>query len=343
MNSSEQPAAGPALPSAHRALAFGILFSAVFTGLIWVTGYYWLEPGPLTPDRPGFWYQWQLQNPGFGSHASAWGLYFLHQLSLWSLIWYAQQQRPRYSDRLHGFNVLALGVNALFITLHLVQTHLWYDGLAQVVPEWTSQWSVIILLVAILLMENQRRGLFFGHKLKFVTESAGVVRRYHGYYFAWAIIYTFWYHPMEFSSGHLMGFAYMFLLLLQSSLFFTRAHLNRYWTTFLECVVVIHALLVAVMNGDGWPMFLTGFLGIFIVTQMHGLGLSRAWRWLLGIGYIALVAAIYTAEGFDLLWQVPLIPATEYGAVIVLSLLILAGMRLRRWHYGSVAPATPAA
>ena len=43
-----------------------------------------------------------------------------------------------------------------------------------------------------------------------------VARKYHGYYFAWAIIYTFWYHPMEITGGHLLGFFYMFLLLLHT-------------------------------------------------------------------------------------------------------------------------------
>ena len=51
------------------------------------------------------------------------------------------------------------------MTLHLVQTWLFYDGLAQDVPEWTSQWSVIVLLAAVLMMENQRRGLVFGRPL----------------------------------------------------------------------------------------------------------------------------------------------------------------------------------
>ncbi|MCC5794041.1 MAG: hypothetical protein JJT85_04805 [Chromatiales bacterium] len=324
---------------ATRALYAGLMFSAVFTGLIWLTGWLWLDPGPLTPDRHPFWYQWQLQQPTFLSHASAWGLYALHQATLWGVIWYAQQQRPAYSDRLHAFNLFALLANALFISLHLLQTHLWYDGLAQTVPEWTSQWSVIMVLVAILLMENQRRGLFFGRKLDFVTRSAGPLRKYHGYYFSWAIVYTFWYHPMEFSSGHLLGFAYMFLLLLQSSLFFTRAHVNRYWTVCLEAGVIIHALLVAVMNGDSWPMFVCGFLGIFVITQMHGLGWSRRLRAGLGAAYVATVAAIYSFEGFHLVFQVGLIPLTEYATVILLSLLILAGLRLRRWWLArGVAP-----
>ena len=67
-----------------------------------------------------------------------------------------------YTGSLHRFNVLALAANAVFIGFHFVQTQVWYDGLAQDVHEATAQWSVIILLIAVLLMENKRRGLVFG-------------------------------------------------------------------------------------------------------------------------------------------------------------------------------------
>ena len=106
-----------------------------------------------------------------------------------------------------------------------------------------------------------------------------MARRYHGYYFAWAIVYTFWYHPMEATSGHLIGFLYLFLLLLQGSLFLTRAHVNRWWTLALEVAVLAHGTLVAIMQGEGmWPMFAFGFGGIFVITQMHGLSWSRPVR-----------------------------------------------------------------
>jgi hypothetical protein len=66
----------------------------------------------------------------------------------------------------------------------------------------------------------------------------------------------------------------MFLLLLQGSLFFTRIHTNRWWTVTQEVLVLAHGALVAVMQGNNfWRMF--GFWGMFVITQMHGLGLSR--------------------------------------------------------------------
>ncbi len=320
----------PTMTSARdssTALWAGIAFSFAFTALIWYSGAHWLQPGALTPDRPGFWYEWQLVEPTFWTRATAWGGYVLHQGSIWWLIWRAQQERPGYTAGLHRFNVLALGVNALFIALHFGQTLVWYDGLAQDVHEATAQWSVILLLIVVLAMENQRRGLVFGVRSPWVERAGPFLRRYHGYLFAWATIYTFWYHPMEKTWGHLLGFFYMFLLMLQGSLFFTRAHVNRRWTVVLEVTFAIHGAMVAYLAGQGWQMFLMGGLAVFIITQMHGLGLSRRARWVIAGGYLAGLAVLYGARGYQHLPEVAGIPLTLIGGVFLLALLVLGGRR----------------
>ena len=324
---AKAPPAQRALASSSAALWAGITFSFAFTALIWVAGKYWLTHGLLTPERGGFWYEWQLQEPTVWTRATAWAGYLVHQVAIWRLIWLAQQERPAYTVGLHRFNVLALGVNALFIALHFFQTLIWYDGLAQDVHEATAQWSVIVLLIAVLLIENQRRGLVFGVRSKFVGEAGPLVRRYHGYFFAWATIYTFWYHPMENTWGHLFGFVYMFLLMLQGSLFFTRAHINRQWTVVLELTFAGHGAMVAYLAGQAWQMFLLGGLATFVITQMHGLGLSRRARWLIGFGYLAGVGILYAQRGWQHLPEIAGIPLTLLGGVFVLSLLVLAGRR----------------
>ncbi len=312
------------------ALWGGILFSFVFTALIWYAGAHWLVPGALTPDRPGFWYEWQLEDPTVWTRATAWAGYLVHQVGIWWLIWTAQKQRPGYTGRLHRFNVLALGVNALGIGLHFVQTQIWYDGLAQDVHEGTAQWSVIVLLVAVIAMENKRRGLFFGAGSTWVEKVGPFLRRYHGYYFSWAIIYTFWYHPMEDTWGHLFGFFYMFLLMVQGSLFFTRAHVNRKWTVVLEVTFAFHGAMVAYLAGHGWRMFLMGGLAMFIVTQMHGLGLSRRARWLIGFGYLAGLGLVYAGPGWQRVPEVAGIPLTLLSGAFALALLVLGGQRVLR-------------
>jgi hypothetical protein len=314
----------------------GILFSLIFTVLIWWAGGR-LDAIELLPDQGVAWYYWKLPEPNFWTRATAWGFYLVHQVAIWGLIYYAQKNKLKYSTRLHKVNLIALGINAFFIALHFLQTHIWYDGLAQDVSIFSSQGSVIVLLVWVMLMENPRRGIFFGKKMPISQEVIRFARKYHGYFFAWATIYTFWYHPMVSTSGHLIGFLYMFLLLLQGSLFFTRIHINKWWMFVNEFAVLVHGTLVAVMQGNGiWPMFAFGFGGIFIITQMHGLGLSRWVRWVLLFIYIGTVLWVYSERGWSYLNEIIRIPVIDYSAILVLAGLFWLGLRLakliRRWQ-----------
>ncbi len=318
----------------NRALWFTIALSFAFVGLIWLTGQLWLDPPEFAARQrgaivPRMWYPWQLAEPTFWSRASAWIAYGLHQVAIWYLIWRAQAGSYKYSSNLHWFNVAALVTNAVFISLHLVQTHIWYDGLAQDVPEVTSQASVVLMLVGILIIENQRRGMFFGAKVPIAKSATRAIRKYHGYYFAWAILYTFWYHPMDFTGGHLFGFLYMFLLMLQGSLFFTRVHVNPRWTIVLEVSVVAHGVMVAILAHHEWPRFFAGFLGMFVITQMHGLGLSKATRWILGGLYVGAVALVYVqTKGLMYAYEAALIPFVEFLLVVIVSALVWLLARL---------------
>jgi hypothetical protein len=183
------------------------------------------------------------------------------------------------------------------------------------------------MLVVILLMENQRRGLFLGKKVPFAKRIGSFARKYHGCLFAWATVYPFWYHPMENTLGHLVGFVYMFLLLLQGSLFLTRIHINKWWTLTQEAAVGVHGTLVAIFQGQGlWPMFAFGFTGIFILTQMHGLGWSRLVRWLVAGFYIAVALFVYNGRGWVQLNEIVRIPVIEYLLVFVMAGLIGFGL-----------------
>jgi len=323
------------------ALWASIAFSLAFTALIWLAGAR-LESIRLLPDAGASWYYWHLPEPTFWTHATAWGFYALHQIAAWGLIYYAQTHVTRFTPTLHRVNVIALAGNAFFILLHFVQTQIWYDGLAQDVSIWSSQASVILLLVAVLLMENMRRGLFFGKRAPIGKEIIRLVKKYHGYIFAWAGVYTFWYHPMVSTPGHLVGFFYMFLLMLQGSLIFTRVHFNKWWKLALEVTVLFHGTMVAIVQGNGlWPMFFFGFAGIFVITQMHGLDLKR-WHKLAILGvYAAAVLLVYSDRGWAKLNEIIRIPLIEYLLVFVLAGLIGGGLWMAR-RLGLVKPAPEA-
>lgn len=279
------------------------------------------------PDQGDSWYHWQLADPSVWTRASAWGGYFLHQITIWGLIFYAQTHKETlgYAKGLHPVNIIALLANLGFVLLHILQTKLSYDGLAQDVSIWSSMGSVVIMLIMILVMENQRRGMAFGKRAPFLSEAGRALRKYHGYYFSWAIIYTFWYHPIEITSGHLMGTLYTLLLLLQGSLFLTRTHTNKWWKAALELSVLVHGTMVAYMHvlegearGGSPAQFFFGFLTIFIITQMHGLGLSKKTRWLLAFAYVAMAGFYYSANPNDIA-ELIRVPAAEYFGVALLT------------------------
>ena len=319
---SQEPMANAPLP--YRAW-WGLAGCAALFALVLVAGPY-SDGVNIGPDRGDFWYYWQRADATVWSRLAAWVPYVIHQVSIWYLIAQARHVRPRYVFGLHWFNVWALGINAGFILLHVAQTKLSYDGLAQDVHEATSMGSVVLMLWLILLMENRRRGLFFGRGPSFLNTAGDAVRRYHGYYFSWAIIYTFWYHPVELTSGHLAGFAYMFLLLLQGSLFFTRYHTNRWWTMALEVLFVVHGATVAyyiMQQGEmgPWSMFLFGGVAIFLITQLHGLGLSTRAKWAIAAPLLAVMGVFYALFP-QTLAGLPRVPIIQYVGVLIMFLIV---------------------
>jgi hypothetical protein len=138
---------------------------------------------------------------------------------------------------------------------------------------------------------------------------------------------------METTPSHLMGFFYTFLLLLQGSLFLSRIHVNKWWMLMQEIIVLAHGTIVAIVQGNNlWPMFFFGFLGVFIITQMHGLGLSRRVKWLFFCGYVLGAVVVYSQQGVSKLWQLTAIPLIDYLSLVVLALLITGGM----WVYDRI-------
>ncbi len=312
---------------------WGLAGCAAFIGLIFLMAPY-SDGVNLEPDKGNMWYFWQRADANAWSRLSAWLPYTAHQLAMWFLIARAREVRPKYVFGLHTFNVWALAVNGFFIVLHIVQTRLFYDGLAQDVHEATSMGSVILMLLLILVLENRRRGMFFGIPVPFMETAGQAVRRYHGFYFSWAIIYTFWYHPVEMTVGHIAGFAYMSLLLLQGSLFFTRYHINRWWTMSLEVLFVVHGALVAwfIMNkGENgpWSMFLFGGIAVFLITQLHGLGLSARARWTIALPLVAVMAGFY-ARFPETLIGLPRMGVILYSGSAIMAVIVWILWQLAR-------------
>jgi hypothetical protein len=162
--------------------------------------------------------------------------------------------------------------------------------------------------------------------------GVSVTQKVHGFYISWAVVYTFWYHPMEGTLGHLLGFLYLFLLMGQMSLARTSWHTRIGWLTFLEAFVAIHGAIVAIEAANGmWPMFFFGFMMMFIVTQVFGILKNRVAIAGIIASYVALVLVTYsgalgqmftgTPVGWTDIHQITWIPVILYGLVFALAWL----------------------
>lgn len=313
-----------------RTLIFaGVLIAAAFTVLIAATSAN-LARFQIVGHTVAFAYPWRLVEPTVVTRLVVWGGYLLHNLIAWVIIYKAKQENPKYKNGMQWFNWAMLGTNAIFFTLHIVQSQIWYDGLAQDVPEITALGSVALMLIVILILETPRRGLIFGKKLKFHQQFLRIVREYHGYLFSWAIIYDYWYHPTVGTFGHLAGFFYTFLLYVQATLIYNRAHLNKWWTFTLEFLVLVHGVAVAIFQGQAmWPMFAFGFGAMLVLTQMYGLGLGTWAKRGLAIGFIVAAVVTYAILGrLSSIHEIIRIPLLDYMVVFLLYGIYLgvAGM-----------------
>jgi uncharacterized membrane protein YhdT len=333
---SAQPTREGDRNSALRPLQ-GIAWAIALTSVIGATAAGLADFEIIGPTVP-FAYPWRLVEPDQLARLTAWGGYALHQLATWAVLWAAQKQRPGFSGGFRWFNWAMLAVHTLFIGLHTLQTHLFYDGLAVDVPEVTALGSVALMLMVVLALEAPRRGLVWGHATSVPAGMFAALKKSHGTVFTWALVYTFWYHPTVGTFGHLMGFAYLFALLWQSVLLFQRSHLNRRWTLLLELLVIPHGVLVAIHQGTGlWPMFGFGFSAVFVLTQMHGLDWSsRLRQFTAAIWLIGLVATYVVMERLDQWHEVLRIPILDYGVVGLIALGFWLRSRATR---GSPQPA----
>jgi len=323
----------PTTAAFYASIGGAILFTALIALLDPL-----LDSVPHPADQGSWWYFWRLVEPNAWTRAAAWTGYALHQIALWIVVILMMKEKP-HPGKLSRLNVAAIAINGLFIALHILQTHLTYDGIAQDVPVWTSQWSVIVMLVIILYQLAPSRGLVLGKKITWKPEAARWSGKWHGLYISWALVYTFWFHPAEGDFGLLFGFFYMFLLLIQVSFANTEIHFSKGWVVVLESMVGLHGPAIAIQKllvetggklvPDSWIMFATGFLFMFVFTGQFALKLPRWARGAIFVGYAALCVGLFGWWGLGKSYMILFIPAALYGGALALAGVarIAAGVR----------------
>lgn len=116
-----------------------------------------------------FAYAWRRSDPTAWTHASAWGGYIVHQLGQWYIITRVFRQRAaetgatsssssplQYASTYRWWNWAMVYLNVSMAFYKLIQSHLFYDGLAIDVSEAITQGSVIMILVVALILAIPR-------------------------------------------------------------------------------------------------------------------------------------------------------------------------------------------
>ncbi|CAH1796829.1 unnamed protein product [Owenia fusiformis] len=333
---------------------------------------YILEPGVRWRDSPGAagrWYYWKLPTDRvtIWSRLFMWIAYFGHQLTIWCVTYAAQMAKasrpkgePKYTVKMDRFNWISLGLNVVFHIVHFVNTHTTYDGIAQDTVTASSQGSVIMAIGLILFMEYNEKGFIMGWPMRRDTDRFSkfiyrapldcvyVARKYHGYAISWAAIYTFWFHPMENTYGHALGFIHTWIILLQGSLMHTKFHQNRWWRFILQSWMLLHGAMVAFQTGDPskvadfWPMFLFGFACLLALSWIYILPfwnkISGWFRFIPPLVFIGIMVGSYSqildqdGKPYTRMAEVIRIPgfffATFFIFWVCLKLFIIASMKI---------------
>lgn len=325
--------------SKYFALWIGL--SCLIVLLIMLVSQYYVH-APFGLDQGASWYYWQLPEINDLGRLLGWLFFILHLFVTIFLVW-----KIKVENRFNYFGKLQKWLFAsqiFFILLHLAHTYLWYDTLVKDTPVWLSQFSVIIMLVLILGILNPKRGLFFGKKAPIPANIVKSFIDFHGIFIILATVFTFWYHPMEGTIGHLLGFFYMFMLFGQIVFANTKIHFNRYWVFLLEFAVLIHGTAIAIQSTNIpsvsatkviWPMFAFGFGAIAIITQIYYLKLSKIALIAINAIYILMVGLVYSGALFgirtiDKIYEISFIPLIEYILVFVFAGIAWTFLKLKK-------------
>ena len=303
-------------------LLSGLTFSIAICGLTRLTSPL-LADRPHPPDKGPLWYYWVLPTTTLQAKTTVWALYLTHQLFNWTILYYIQSNKMSYSTVLRPVQYCLSFGNAVFVLLHWAQTQLSYDGLAQDCHLLLPQVALGGLFAWCLLMESGRRGLAFGHIRPFSKGLLEFARKYHSYYFSFAILFNFWYHPMEGTVQHISGFLYQFLIMVQSVLVLTPIHRHATWTVLLEAGATLHATIVSTIAYPRvWRMFCFGFSFKFFVTEVHGLGQGRGIRAFLTLCYVITYLLVYRQYEYTNMTEILRIPVIHYTSTLLLSIIL---------------------
>lgn len=165
------------------------------------------------------------------------------------------------------------------------------------------------------------------------------LRKYHAYYFTFAITIDWYSHPFESTLGHLTGIINDLLVFWQIVCMYTPAHRDKWWCAASEFVIVIHGPLIALGRGVGAGMLGFGFTIVFMCTGQWGLPLDKSTRVLMAGIFISMIFSNYqygwtkNLGGNRVTWrdlpEIFRIPAIYYAIMLAYFLFYICVRRIQ--------------
>ena len=179
-----------------------------------------------------------IKHPNTLSHLFIWSLYISHQVFHWSMLYYAQNYLKQSSRKIHPFHYWMAGMNLVFVLLHLIQTHVTYDGLvcSHLIHDHSLLWILwFILALSIHIVESDRRGFFLCYSFFHSPKLVKFAKKTLWLLFSAVILFNFWNYPLDVNhnSGLVVQVLELFFIA-YSCLARTSFHENKYWLLWLE-------------------------------------------------------------------------------------------------------------
>ena len=150
----------------------------------------------------------------------------------------------------------------------------WFgDGLSEVYQSITTPIILVLVFVNILYQENNTHNVVNFHLSEKTNQSKKTINQYAGIFTTWLFINFMWL-PIGFGSVlSIFGFAYIFLMLVQSSLSYTTYGQSRYWNFTYEVIFLLHLSVIGLQQDSVIVMVIAGCVAVaFLLRQWIELG-----------------------------------------------------------------------
>ncbi|KAI9295602.1 hypothetical protein K502DRAFT_348867 [Neoconidiobolus thromboides FSU 785] len=260
-------------------------------------------------------YPWQSVTPHSFIRGYLWLGYLSHQLIQFIFI-FKLMKLTKFKDKqnnqslINYYNNRMKFINFFFICMKFYLNIKYYDGLAIDLHEIIALFSVTLILIIIVILKSNERGLILSYKPTTLSwlNFKQFVFQIHSYLCSFGSILNFWYHPIGCNIAFLIGYYYQLILIYQTSTSFTQQHNSN--LILLELLVILHSTTTSLFQSKmNFQLFYFGYLCLFLINysyaECYQKYLGKYWKSILIGMNIILFYFVGNIEKFHTIFYIP--------------------------------------